>query len=427
MTPVAGWVPPASFPGSGLVYQTLLDCLRPGRPSPLPGGPLEEGQAAELIALGGERLKPLLAYRLHGRLPPTAQDALDQALRRNLIRNLSRLAELARISAAFAERRLDLISLKGVHLALTAYSHPGIRYMRDLDILVRPPVVVAAQETLEALGYRPTETGDPHAVMQVTHHFYPYLHRETGNLVELHWALGGGFHRLDEAHLENVWARQETLALPGGGSVRVMSAEHLTAYVLLHASHQHLFEFGPLLLADMAGLLAAAGPRLDWSELVRCVRGWRCSRGAYLGLRICREHLGVAVPEEVLRDLHPPRFDDAWVALALELALAVPDRRGVPVMDRLLTAGTWRERVGILRDTIVRNPIQDQVQYRISPESAGWRLRHLRRVGDLAGRYWRVFVFALQPGSRRWRRRAVLRGRLSAWLREETAASRDAA
>ncbi|GAB4111790.1 MAG: hypothetical protein Kow001_13450 [Acidobacteriota bacterium] len=406
------------------VADALLACLTPGAER-APGEPLDEGQAAELIALGGERLKPLLGYRLQGRLPPSAGQRLAQELRLNLVRNLSRVAELSRLSAAFAGQGLEMISLKGMHLALVAYPHLGVRFMRDLDILVRPEAVVAAQRLLESLGYRPTGTGDPDAFMQVTHHFHPYVHGKTSQLVELHWALGGSLHRLDDGHLKEVWLRAETLPLPGRGTTLVMAPEHLAAFVLLHASHQHLFEFGPLLLADMAGLLAATADRLDWSEFVRCVRRWRCSRGAYLGLRSCRDLLEVAVPEEVLADLRPPEFEESWLRVSLELALAVPERRGVRVMDRLLTAQGWRERWRILRGTVVRDPILDQVQYRLSPESAGRRLRYVRRVADLARRYWRVFLYAFRPASRRWRRRAVLRGRLAAWLREDFSASRD--
>jgi hypothetical protein len=400
------------------VAEALLACLTPGT-GPAPGEPLDENQTAELIALGGERLKPLLAYRLQGRLPPSAERGLAQELRLNLVRNLSRVAELSRLSAVFAGQGLEMISLKGIHLALAAYPHLGARFMRDLDILVRPEAMVAAQRILEALGYSPTGTGDPGAFMQVTHHFHPYVHVVTGQLVELHWALGGSLHRLDDGHLKEVWLRAETFPLPGGGTTRVMASEHLAAFVLLHASHQHLFEFGPLLLADMAGLLAARADRLDWSEFVRCVSNWRCSRGAYLGLRICRDLLGAAVPEEVLAALRPPEFDESWMELALELVLAVPERRGVRVIDRLMTAESWRQRVAILRGTLFRNPLQDQVQYRITPESAGWRFRHFHRALDLARRYWRVLLFALRPASRGWRRRATLRGRLAAWLRED--------
>lgn len=401
--------------GISEVDALMLACAGWNPLPPLPA-PLDEPTVRQLCLRGGRRMLPLLAFRLQGHLPDAEAAKLQRVLRANLVRNLVLVRDLSRISAQFALRQLDLIALKGVQLALSVHDHLGTRVMTDLDLLIRFDQLKAAEGVLQHLGYVAERPYRPEALAQIHHHLYPYFHPGTGTKVELHWALGGPLHRVEGPALEAVWSRSIRLELPGGGQVQVMAPEQLLCFLLLHACHQHKFGFGPSCLADVAGLLRKIGDQLDWGEFLRSAAAWRCEKGAYLTLRICREKLGSPIPEYVVIGLKPADFEELWLERGLELLLSEEPVHVTTAVDAWLNAETWRDRIGIIRNSLFREGVYDAVQYRIPPGSAMFRFRWLRRSADLGARYIPVLLSLLQPSRRDWRRRLAVRGQLSAWL-----------
>lgn len=98
-------------------------------------------------------LQPLLHYRIQstdisGMVPTRLQHAWSEAFRHSSLDALTRQASLKRIVETLAGSGITAVALKGTSLAWTAYPHPGLRPMRDIDLLVRQRDAITAFELL---------------------------------------------------------------------------------------------------------------------------------------------------------------------------------------------------------------------------------------------------------------------------------------
>lgn len=100
-------------------------------------------------------LSPLAYAHLHRcpELPEQVRLALRALALRHRHANRVRFDVLAEILDAFAARRIETVVLKGAALAHTLYPEPGLRPMRDLDLLVLKSRRYDAREALRALGF----------------------------------------------------------------------------------------------------------------------------------------------------------------------------------------------------------------------------------------------------------------------------------
>lgn len=104
-------------------------------------------------------------------LPAGARHSLAALAVRHRHANRTRFAVLAEILDAFARRDINAIVLKGAALAHVLYPEPGVRAMRDLDILVPVKQVYEAREALRSLGFKITE--EPPSRYSADHHHLP--------------------------------------------------------------------------------------------------------------------------------------------------------------------------------------------------------------------------------------------------------------
>jgi hypothetical protein len=95
-----------------------------------------------------------------------------------------------------------------------------------------------------------------------------------------------------------------------------LSPEDLVLHLCLHTSYQHLFSFGLRPLCDIAETIAWSGHAIAWADLARRSFRWRWNRGTYLALRLAKDLVGAAVPEETLSALRPASFDETLLTTA---------------------------------------------------------------------------------------------------------------
>ena len=82
--------------------------------------------------------------------PETAQK-LEKSYKAGVVRELNQQAELEKLRSDFAENNIDFMLLKGSHLK-SLYPMPEMRFMVDMDILVRASDVERAKELILASG-----------------------------------------------------------------------------------------------------------------------------------------------------------------------------------------------------------------------------------------------------------------------------------
>jgi hypothetical protein len=92
----------------------------------------------------------------------------------------------AKFLRELAARGLQVIGLKGIYLLDNVYENIGLRFVSDVDLLVREGDLDAVIACLKDLGYDNKTWFDPQADNQDLMHVPP-LKNEAGLMIELHW------------------------------------------------------------------------------------------------------------------------------------------------------------------------------------------------------------------------------------------------
>lgn len=348
------------------------------------------------------RLGPMLYERL-GRqdlmdfIPAEILADFKEQFRRNSLRNLMLYRELADIARMLKQAGIACIALKGAYLAQFAYPRLGLRPLRDLDILVREDQAAQAFDLIRAKGY----ASDGRAAVEAhaeLHKHLPALVNQRGARIELHVRLvmpeghANGrelsFHAWDRL-LERCVTREL-----GGVSVRFLCPGDLLLHLCVHASLEHRFNVGPLVLSDIACLLRTHA--FDWQDFVAVTLsgGWR--EGVLPPLEMAHGHLGVDIPESVLAVLSAGQDSLEWRASADCLIFADPNETQAlwGVYFAAAMFGSKSDRI-YSREMLRRLFVPRQkvaTEFSVSPESAAiyfyYPLRWCRQARTAIRAFW---------------------------------------
>lgn len=282
-----------------------------------------------LLSLTAEqRVRPLLYQRLKEeglaeRIPAVVRSELHDRSMRVALRTLHFYGETARIAASLEAENVDVMVLKGVHLAASVYGDASLRGMLDMDLMVRSEHLARAEAALRALGYSPEKRTDIDVSTAVMHHLPPFV--DGRGRVEVHWNLTrpGLDISIDPAGL---WERAGEIEI-AGQRVMALSVEDLLLHLCQHASYHHDFLPGLYPLCDIAATIRRFGSAIDWTAVCLRAEAWGWQRGVYLCLYLARDLVGAAVPEDVLQRLRPAGIGDDVVEAARYL-IFVPRRVG---------------------------------------------------------------------------------------------------
>jgi hypothetical protein len=228
---------------------------------------------AEVPALAeAQGLGPLLYWNLKNAgvsLPVAAKRALQALYLRHQHANRVRGRALAQILAAFASAGIPARVLKGAALAWLVYPEPGLRAMRDLDILVPAAQARQAQQVLAQLGFNAPLPGPADPLPDK--HLALAGRSEEGLQVsvELHHNL---FHTFEPASMTMADLTGPPLAFDVNGvTAYALGPEdmlwHLSRHIAYHAS---IWE--PIRLvwaADLVGFANRYAAQTDWAKVAR--------------------------------------------------------------------------------------------------------------------------------------------------------------
>jgi hypothetical protein len=121
----------------------------------LPANQLAEESWPTLIRVALEQgVAPLLYLRTKEQaLPAAASAELRRIYRGNLARNVALDEERAALQAELLRQAGPVLALKGPQLAVLLYGDPGARQVADVDLLIRPEHVSAADRVLAERGF----------------------------------------------------------------------------------------------------------------------------------------------------------------------------------------------------------------------------------------------------------------------------------
>ncbi len=290
---------------SGNLFSVLALCARAqGHPTQYQ---LLREQAASLTDWNGlpiqaesHGLTPLVYAHLQAAgipIPTSVKEQLQTRAMQHSHANQVRAKTLVEVLDAFQTARIDALVLKGAALAHLVYPQPGLRSMRDVDLLVRRSQAREAQALLARLGFNAPPPGDDLPAKHLA-----VAQRRVEGLpvsIEIHhnlYANGTPATGLEAFH---------PAALP-------FTIEGVTAYTLgyvdmLEHVYRHLREsaiFNPLRLisiADLVSLAEGCANEIDWPRVNSRVRS---------ALAVC--HWLTPLSDELLQTAslnvdHPPK------------------------------------------------------------------------------------------------------------------------
>ena len=312
--------------------------------------------------------------------------------------------QLSRVLGALSRAGIPAIVVKGAALG-AFYPDPALRLYGDIDIMVRRAHLDAAEQALNAVGYRCFASKG--WWLQRFHHLPPMVNDAGGLLVELHWRLD---YEVEKGRLpaEDLWARAV------GWTVRDQQALRLDAvdaalYLCRHAVVQHRVWGAFRSLCDLMQLTRGWG-EVEWSTLSRRSQSYGLTRPVSLMLVLGGELLGLAVPEAILSALSVsdsrPQAEEL-VQLLMGSSGAVPTKVSMGAVQAAAD-GSLLARVKHLMSSLFLPREGMAMVYGIPPESPRILLAYLWRPIDLIGRY----------GLSAWRVLRGERGARTAWQRE---------
>lgn len=369
-----------------------------------------EWEALDAMA-SQHRLQPLLAWRLgqaerDWSLPAGLADRWQAARHRAGMASLAQQAALRLATGHLDAAGIRCCVLKGPRLAWGCYPEPGLRPMRDIDLLVPEADVLRAAAVLGEAGFAMAAGAAALSGELDDDKHLPLLwHDGLGVAVELHRRLSDlpkrhGYHvpQLDSAAM---LARSERVSL-NGLPARCPLPDDLLAHLMVHALYGHRLDCGPLVLADIHFLLATG--QVDAAGLWQQARGGGWERGAALLLALTERYFGPQplAPSEAAAP--PPERIVATAEEALLQELATRDH--AETLADLLAARSLAALAGAL---VKRLRPDRQV---IEAEGGGRR----------AWRFWPVWVWGRlrrlisRIGDPRARREASHAAALVRWL-----------
>ena len=316
--------------GQGREFELLLSCARAELSSEhierirqFIGEKIEWNTFLEFATI--HRIFPLMSNALltaaPDLLPPSVREHLIGTQKKTATFNAFMANELAQLSDLFCESGLSVMSLKGATLALIAYGNLNLRESVDIDLWIRKDDFVKAKEVLIEKGYVPQI--DFTRLKKLRERIYMWQTRQfplrrgarTFN-VDLHISLMPPLYDFD-IEFDLLWKRSQIVAL-SQGSIHSCEPEDLILILCFHGVKNR---WETLKYACDIAELIRSNPKLDWDEILRRARAYRCLRILLMGICLAHLSLDVTLPNSVLAEIEN---DTTVVDLVGEIFMRLP-------------------------------------------------------------------------------------------------------
>jgi hypothetical protein len=240
--------------------------------------------------------------------------------------NVCLMDQLQRITTAFEETGLSLLSTQGSSLVETVYPSLGTRPMTDIDLLVKKEEWPEARQLLQRLGFS-SRAG------------FPSFFSRQGVILDIHFDLGG-YDRIRSRRYavriphDRLWA--EAVPSADSHSRRTLSPGDTLLYL---AAHLQKHSFSRLIWFLDVALLIQQHRDISWPVVWDRAQKFNLTKCLYFVLCYLRSVLGIELPETV---------DKGFKAGSLNLV----ERRFL----RALLAG---EEIGLVGDLLMAFSIEN--------------------------------------------------------------------
>ena len=314
--------------------------------------------------------------------------------RAHAARNLYAAGEIGRIANCFDRSGIGFATFKGVALAATLYGDISRREFNDIDIIVRPSDLDAAESALESCGYRAAQ-GNGRAWREAFLGYqrqYVFVRRDSTLAVDLHWDFFP-HDFLFPLDASEIWRRLDQVSI-AGRTATTLDPETLALYLIGHGAKEGWKSLG--WVCDIADLYVRR-PEVDWAGLFR-----RSDRGGrarlQVGLLLAAKLLGVGVREELLDDARGNATIESQFDFALRRLAEAAELRDQRAEFALSCAGIYRSLSEKARSLWLLAVTRTASDYDAIPLPRPlWRLYHVLRPFRLALKIAMLRIAAQEP------------------------------
>jgi hypothetical protein len=239
-----------------------------------------------------------LSTHFRDRIPPDTLPILRQEFVSNQWHNLNLIKALHQILCRFSEQSIPCISFKGPLWAQSLYENIALRWIADLDLMIRQEDIPKAKELLLKLGYNPDPVMDPETEKAhiETHWEYGFRHSSQPVRVELHWRFMPTHSAIYDSWSNDLWNRTVAVSL-GQNQFQTLSPEDSFLYMVLHGGEKHQWAYMRF-LTDFVRVAGGAWS-LDWDLLTTRVREIHAIPALSVAFHLCETLFGIETPSEI--------------------------------------------------------------------------------------------------------------------------------
>ncbi|MFY7837212.1 MAG: nucleotidyltransferase family protein [Novosphingobium sp.] len=238
------------------------------------------------------------------RLPDSCRKAMVDEKRRLAMSAFGHMISLSDTVTFLKSHNIPAVALKGARLAYRDYPDARLRPLRDLDLLVSAEMAEQAQSLLISSGNYELAPWAEYYGLDFGHQLPELVDRKHGISIEIHHRLNARDWTDEPKLVRMVFEQAEEIEL-SGTNVQVPSMHANFLHLVEHATLHHMFENGPITLADLH--FAAQTGNVDWPVLITQARGMGLERALQLIAALALAHGATWVPQA----LQQPQADMA--------------------------------------------------------------------------------------------------------------------
>jgi len=301
---------------------------------------------------------PALLYQRVKNLDNIPKDilaTLSKAYYTNILRNFSYYQELSEIIRQLHQNDIEVIVLKGAVLAKTVYESEAVRFIGDMDLMVKAADLSKTQNLLLQLGYKQNLTD---------------FKKQGAFNIDLHWNFHFTADTPFQINPEMLWQAAQPCTI-GNIKAQCLSPEDLLFHVCSHAAYAN--NFGSMrFLYDIQKTIAHYA--IDWNLLFKRASEWKAEKVVYLALYIAKDCLAAKVPDKVLDEFKPETFNLELVTTTKEIISANINYQlsSINLANLWMTNKPLREKLSIIINRTLLSPKSLANLYNLPTNS--WRV-----------------------------------------------------
>lgn len=241
--------------------------------------------------------KNLTSSKNASKVPVEVISRLKQAYYKILGSNVLLIEKFRTIHKWFSDEGIEVIALKGIHLADAVYKDVGLRPMCDIDLLVHKEDAEKCRKLLIEQGFTENGARKSGFIHKTEKHLFPLV--EDGVRVEIHVKLHNEQYGYT-INTDDFWKNSCIISLHGL-QVRTLSTNDLLLHLCIHFdSHNCIGENQLRLYGDIVNVLDLFRDKIDWKLFEESCKKSNCTKNVFKSLLLVKKYFNAAAPEAVI-------------------------------------------------------------------------------------------------------------------------------